>query len=222
MELVLDGNKYGFVSDKRSSLTFEITGACLFIQCDFFLGFGDENKYFTILVSMDPGVIGQSGIVAGLWLYPSSGNTLQSGMVTEILNTSLSIQDALAAGNRSNLHLWSNETDAIWPIEIKIINDYRINEINLAFSNGNRSASCSFGDVFTPNTDLHFTITSDYWKHGEGIEIYDIAISQDDGKITAADKDLLVDVVTSTSTVIDTSAPFWILDSSKDTTPPAW
>ena len=163
---------------------------------------------------------------SGLWIYPSCGynNILQSGDITTIFNNgNLIPRDAVSGGNRSNLHQWSNQTYSInlWPIEIEIVNDYRLNQVYVLFHNGQRSISCLFDDVFTANTDTYLTIRSDT-NRDEGIEIYNIVLSKDDGEISAANNDPLVEITTSTSTVIDTSTPLWLLNNTIHTDPPDW
>ena len=193
-----------------------MSGFCFSSECDVFFGFGDGNKYVTILSAMKG--------AGGVWIYPScESNSLPSGDIIRIFNSSLSPRDVLAGGNRSNWDLWSDKVDGTWPIKIEITNDYRTNEVIIAFSHvyGYRSASCLFGDVFTANTDLHFTIRSDPLVDA-GMAIHYIDIFKNVSKVTAADNDPLVEIATSTSTISNISIPYWFLNNSKATEPPAW
>ncbi len=228
MQLILDGDKYGFISGKRSSISFEINGACLNpYECDIFFGFGDMDKYLLIIIAMDEGGYTadiNNQISAGLWMYPSCGtSSIPSADITQVFNTSLSTRDNLGGGNYTNLYSWSDEKDVIWPINVAIINDDRTNQVIVSLSNGDRSASCSFDDTFTANTDLYMTLKSDGGGGTfEGFDVFDIMIEKDDGSITALDNDPLVTITTATPPIIDTSTPYWHLNNTKDTDPPSW
>ena len=235
MILLLDPDEYGFIPNKRSSITFLINGACLGgTNCDIYFGFGDNEKYLTLLISMDErGATGPlSSPPRGIWGYPSCGDSLRLGNIVSIFNNSIGeSRHEAAGGNRSNWNALSNETDVLWPIKIQIYNDYRVNEIGVSIeSNGGRFASCSFQDIFNSNSDLYFNIRNQGFGGStgdgrNGIEIYDITISTDNGKITALnDNDPFIEITTATSTISDTSSsmPYWFVSNDFNTDPPAW
>ena len=191
----MDGSRYGFMSNVESKISFEIDGECSVVvdQCDFFNGFGDGNKYFAILASMDSVGVKIDGqpIIKGLWIYPACGGSLANGDLTNLLNDNTidttsqslyksSIDIVLSDGNISNWYNWPDDLNLNWPINVEIINDYIKESVQVIWINGNRTKSCEFNETFSSHQNLSYTIINDGAETNlleESLKVFSIGIN---------------------------------------------
>ena len=189
---------FTFSVDSISTITFVVYGSCLKDSaCDCFLGFGDNETYFTMSYSMDGEVKNYDGDsdYQPIAIYPTPGNVMASGDILSLLDdidtSSVSnywtdLRDLLAGGAGENFHDLTEEHDSSWPITVTVTNDVFANSTYITAGNGERSVDVSFDGTFKSDALLSFAFTNDVQKNGgetEGFEIYNIEVTQMDGML---------------------------------------
>ena len=193
--LSLDGDTFGFEENKNADIiSIELDGECLTDECDFIIGFGDDDSYFPMIFAqyVRAGTYeGDNGAVDShtVHLYTPTTSTFANGSVVTLLNDTdtstvqwykYSMWDAVAGGNGTQFR---NLSDVVtwdeWPVTLSV-SHYDDKEFTIiTLTNGDRSVSTIVSDTFNTESDLYFTFTNDVSGAGEGFNISSVTISWD-------------------------------------------
>ena len=195
MVLTLDGDVFGFEENKKEdTISIELDGTCLTAECDFILGFGDEDAYFTMIFAQDKRAGTYEGDTAAVdndtvHIYPAGSTSFANGNVVTLLNATVtsnlpsykySMWDAVAGGYGGNFQSLSNVmTWNEWPITLTVTQYDISGFVRVTLANGDRIVSKTVYDTFSTESDLYFAFTNDVSGAGEGFNISSITITWD-------------------------------------------
>ncbi len=224
LELTLNGDEYGFVPRRVSAITFEIDGGFVTDDLDLFIGFGVDNKYFSVGIAMlntiDVVILNGSNRI----LITSQDGYLLSGdnvgdLFTKSINTNTSgefIRKALNGGD----YYWRFVAEEahfgdVWPLNFTVINDDRNDQVTVQLSNPAFNVSYQFNDSFLTSSDIQFGLTTDA---AEMVDIYSIHLTQsviEEVIVAANNEDPFIDISLSQNVTINTTKPSWLFPNDE-------